>query len=205
MSPITELIGSVKAYGWGSLVAAGDYESIATTTVGSGGSSNVEFTSIPGTYTHLQIRLLGQSNRGTYNIDSFKVQVGNSTIDTASNYSRHELFSSQVSPGSSVLSDGGGNTAFFYGGVSGTTVKANTFGVSIIDVLDYANTNKYKTFRCLSAAETNGADAGYAGFIQLSSGSWRSTSAIDRIKIFPETGTLWTQYSHFALYGIKGA
>ena len=34
----------------------GSYESIATVTVGSGGSSYIEFTSIPGTYTHLQIR-----------------------------------------------------------------------------------------------------------------------------------------------------
>ena len=36
------------------------YESIATVTVGSGGAANVEFTSIPGTYTHLQIRMLGR-------------------------------------------------------------------------------------------------------------------------------------------------
>jgi hypothetical protein len=40
------------------LAAVGDYESIATVSVGGGGAADVEFTSIPGTYTHLQIRAL---------------------------------------------------------------------------------------------------------------------------------------------------
>ena len=38
--------------------AATSFESIATVTVGSGGAANVEFTSIPGTYTHLQLRAI---------------------------------------------------------------------------------------------------------------------------------------------------
>ena len=40
-----------------------DYESIATVSVGSGGAADVEFTSIPGTYTHLQIRWIARSAR----------------------------------------------------------------------------------------------------------------------------------------------
>jgi hypothetical protein len=66
--------------------------------------------------------------------------------------------------------------------------------------LDYANTNKYKTTRSIGGNDNNG-----SGFVSLISGLWLSTSAISNIEIIPLNGTLWTQYSHFALYGIKGA
>jgi hypothetical protein len=44
-------------------------------------------------------------------------------------------------------------------------------------------------------------EAGEAFFM---SSLWMSTSAITSIKLYPNTGN-WAQYSHFALYGIKGA
>jgi hypothetical protein len=68
----------------------------------------------------------------------------------------------------------------------------------ICDVLDYANTNKFKTLRSLTGNDRNG-----SGSIWLDSGLWRSTSAITSIKF--TTGTAFAQYSQFALYGIKGA
>ena len=42
--------------GTGVAASTSSYESIATTTVGAGGSSSISFTSIPSTYTHLQVR-----------------------------------------------------------------------------------------------------------------------------------------------------
>jgi hypothetical protein len=45
----------------GVAASTNSYESIATVTVGSGGASEVEFTSIPSTYTHLQIRALARN------------------------------------------------------------------------------------------------------------------------------------------------
>jgi hypothetical protein len=51
------------------------YESIAVSTVGSGGASSVSFTSIPGTYSHLQIRYLGRDNRASDSDDlMFRLQ-----------------------------------------------------------------------------------------------------------------------------------
>jgi hypothetical protein len=38
------------------------FELIAAVTVGSGGAANIEFTSIPSTYTHLQIRGIVRSD-----------------------------------------------------------------------------------------------------------------------------------------------
>jgi len=64
------------------------YESIATVNVGSGGVSNIEFTSIPGTFQHLQIRFIAQTNRSTYGVDEFRLQLNS---DTGANYSFHRL------------------------------------------------------------------------------------------------------------------
>ena len=62
------------------------YESIATVSVGSGGAANVEFTSIPGTYTHLQIRAIGQTaGSGQF----VKMQMNS---DTTTNYNSHIIW-----------------------------------------------------------------------------------------------------------------
>jgi hypothetical protein len=199
--PILGIIASSITGG----LSTNSYESISTVTVGSGGSASIEFTSIPATYTHLQIRVFTQTNRATYNVDSIKLQVGNSTIDTGNNYSFHTLYSQQSSPGTSVGSAAITSASSITAGVVASNIAANTFGVSIIDILDYANTNKYKTVRCLSGADTNGAAAGFAGFLEIESGLWQSTSAINRILISPVNSSLLSEYSSFALYGIKGA
>jgi hypothetical protein len=75
--------------------------------------------------------------------------------------------------------------------------NANIFSAHIIDILDYANTNKFKTTRTLHGYDLNG-----SGLIQYFSGNWRSTSAISTIRLFPGNNAL-AQYSSFALYGVK--
>jgi hypothetical protein len=167
--------------------AGGSYESIATVTVGSGGSATVSFTSIPATYTHLQIRGIARTATNV----SLGLQFNS---DTGSNYSRHFLNSN----GSSVAAGGAANTTNSYAGTTATATSA--FGANIIDVLDYANTNKYKTTRTLSGGDNNG-----SGFVQFMSGSWRNTNAVTSIDIFQVDGDTITQYSQFALYGIKGS
>jgi hypothetical protein len=65
-----------------------------------------------------------------------------------------------------------------------------------MDILDYANTNKFKTTRTLEGYDANG-----SGNVSLTSGLWQSTSAINSITI-TAVGT-FNQYSQFALYGVK--
>ena len=55
------------------------YESIATVTVGSGGAANVEFTSIPADYTHLQIRGIGRDANSAYR-DSIQIRFNNELV-----------------------------------------------------------------------------------------------------------------------------
>lgn len=169
-------------------VAAGDFESIATVTVGAGGASNVEFTSISGTYTHLQIRCFNIINSNDIN---GRLQFNS---DTGSNYATHQIYGD----GSTTAATATSSTTSILTVISATS-GTNPTGVAIIDILDYANTNKYKTVRTLGGSDTNG-----AGYIIFRSGLWMNTNAITSLKISTSAG-LFNQYSHFALYGIKSA
>ena len=174
--------------------AAGDYESIATAIVGSGGSPDITFSSIPSTYKHLQIRGIyrpASAASPPYNT-FFRVNA-----DSGSNYSRHFLSGDGASTPSAS-----GQASQAYGWLPyhlGSSSLANTFNTVVIDVLDYANTSKNKTIRSIGGYDANG-----SGYIQLVSSAWLSTSAITSFTIY--TGNLgnFAQYSHFALYGIKG-
>jgi hypothetical protein len=168
-------------------VAPTSYESIATVTVGSGGAANVEFTSIPATYTHLQIRYMTLFSVADW---SGKIQFNS---DTGSNYAWHRLLAN----GSSVSADAASsqvNGLLTIGAPSST----NAPGCGVTDILDYANTNKYKTVRDLAGTDANG-----NGYIHFVSALWQNTNAITSIKITPGGG-VYNQYSSFALYGIKG-
>ena len=175
----------------------GSYESIATTTVGSGGQSTITFSSIPSTYKHLQIRYAAKNSGTSENFVAMK-WVYNS--DTAANYSNHYIYGSGAVTGSAAttsVSSAGGDGLIGIIFDNATTVP-NMFSVGVLDILDYANTNKYKTSKLLFGADLNG-----LGRISLLSSNWRSTSTISSIDLSCITGN-FIQYSHFALYGIKG-
>jgi hypothetical protein len=171
------------------------YESIATVSVGLGGASFIEFTSIPSTFTHLQIRMIARKN-GATNDSVGMLMTFNS--DTASSYNSHYL----QGDGSSAVGYSAGTSQnsipslYFAGG----GMTANVFGAGVIDILDYTKTNKYKATRQLTGVSSNASSA--IDYILLGSGLWRSTSAITSITL---TGSDFVQYNQFALYGIKGA
>jgi len=196
MSPILDSIGSVKAYGWGSFsehVQA--FESIATVSVGGGGAANVEFTSIPGTYKHLQIRGISRSTK-TPNADDDGILLTFNS-DTGSNYAAHRLKGN----GSSASSDGQVSGTYINIGIGARDgATSGIYGTIVTDILNYTDTNKYTTVRSLSGCEFNNTN----GAVLLNSGLWMNTAAITSIKLSPEQNN-FKQYSHFALYGIKGA
>ena len=170
------------------------YESIATVAVGSGGSSSVNFTSIPSTYTHLQIRCLARTTHpsGTDG-DYLKMQFNS---DTGSNYATHQISGDGSSVSAAAFTS---QTAMYPARAGATGLSANIFGDLIIDVLDYSLTTKYKTMRNLGGYDANG-----SGMIRFVSGLWMNTNAVTSIKIEAGSGSGLEQYSSFALYGIKG-
>jgi len=165
----------------------GDFEAIASIVVGSGGTTDINFTSIPTTYTHLQLRgsLLGSSENQDY-----LMRVNG--ITAANSYSRHELRGN----GTSATANGTANTSNF-DFITNAAQTANP-SVFIMDILDYANTNKYKTFRTISGTDKNG-----SGSISLQSALRLDTPAITSINIYASAGNI-NANSIVALYGIRG-
>jgi hypothetical protein len=169
-----------------------DYESIQTTTVGSGGTSTITFSSIPSTYKHLQIRILNRSTRADA-ADAIALRFNS---DSAANYSWHYLRGDGTSAGSGgSVSQNEINVSYDF---AASTASSGIFGVGIIDILDYANTNKNKTIRSFVGNDRSG-----AGAVGLCSGNWRSTSATTSLTLTSYFGATFDQYSSFALYGVK--
>ena len=166
------------------------YESIATFS-GTGSSGVITFSSIPSTYKHLQVRMI---LRGT----SAYVANGNTmrfNSDSSANYTLHRLGGT----GSSAYADGyTGTTGAWQIEVDGNTA-ANIYAASVVDILDYANTNKYKTVRSLTGYDTNG-----GGEVVLASNLWLNTAAINSITVTAAFSGNWTTGTQIALYGIKG-
>jgi hypothetical protein len=167
------------------------YESIATITVGSGGQATAEFTSIPSTYKHLQLRAIARTNFAAASI-AFHLQFNSVT---GTNYSSHEL----TGNGTSAAATASTSTSFpVLGDITGSSATANIFGAVVLDILDYTSTSKNKTVRSLSGNDRNG-----SGKLGLYSGLWFSTpAAISSIQIIPGAGD-FIQHTQFALYGIR--
>jgi hypothetical protein len=66
----------------------------------------------------------------------------------------------------------------------------------VMDILDYANTNKYKTTRALYSWDSNG-----SGYVEFNSNNWRSTSAITSIVLTPANS--FAQYTNISIYGVN--
>lgn len=167
------------------------FEPIATTLAGSGGVSSITFSSIPQTYTHLQLRgIVRSTSAGTGWGDNVDLRFNG---DTGTNYNR-------------MLLQGDG--ALLAGSTSSSTLvritvsprastTANVFTSFVVDIIDYKNTNKFKQIVSLSGGDGNG--SGTVFFIQ---GYWKDLNAISSISLLPEANN-FAQYSRFSLYGVK--
>jgi len=165
---------------------------ISSVTVGSGGASSIDFTSIPSTYTDLQVVCSLRSARTTY-ID-FGAMRFNS--DSGSNYVAKYLYGD----GASVTSGNNGNSTQLEipQGVVGNGATSNTFGNLQIYIPNYTGSNQ-KSVSFDSVTENNATNA----VALLQAGRWTGTSAISSMTIYSANGFNFLQYSTAYLYGIS--
>lgn len=185
------ILGIVASSIQNAIANANSYESIASATPTS--ATSVTFSSIPSTYKSLQLRIIGRSTVAGNDIGLYLQP----NAATGSVYTLHELYVD----GTTVYSFGYGTgiyTSGPYFEVTGSTAIADTFGVAVIDIIDYASTTKNKTMTFLSGTDRNG-----AGNLSLKSSLWTSTNAITSLKI-DGGGSSFASGTTFALYGIKG-
>ena len=171
--------------------AAGAYESIATVTVGSGGTSTITFDNIPSTYQHLQIRAI---SRGTA---TGRIYMRFNNVSTGTPYDYHGLAGNGVN--AVATADTSNNEIWLT--VDGDSPTANHFTGMVLDILDYKDTNKNKTTRSLSG---HSIDSVSYWIVWFESGLWRSTSAISRIDFTRGSGN-FAEFTQFALYGLRSA
>lgn len=171
------------------------FEAIASTTLGST-TTTVTFSSIPATYEHLQLRLYARAGYTGGPTATLRMRLNS---DTGTNYTNHWIYGN--GSGANVA----GNiseTAYRFLWVPAGTALSNTFGVSIIDILDYASTNKYKTVRSIEGHNTNNNTNGY---VFLHSSLWLNTAAVSTLTFTSDETDGFVAGSVFALYGLRSS
>lgn len=189
MSPLPPL--GLKSFA-PAYILEGNYYSIATVTVPSGGASSVTFAGIPSGFKHIQIRGIARCETGTDR--NLRLYLNGDT--TNGNYKQHWLY------GNGATANSENNTIspqIGYLPMNGDT--ASIFGATVVDVLDYASTTKTKTVRALFGWDGNGSNSGLIG---LGSGfQTSSTAAVTSLSIAMSNGADLNEFSTFALYGVK--
>jgi len=202
VSPVYKLSNNSVKNGktlYGSMLAGntayelpGDYESIATTLL-NGNQNTITFDNIASTYKHLQFRILGRCTAAS---PTENIYLRFNNVSSGSLYATHQLAGGGTDASASAQSSA---DETYQALITASSASANIFGVSVIDILDYKDTNKFKTIKTLSGADTNG-----GGFALQRSGLWRSTNAITRIDCFASGAINLVANTHIALYGIRG-
>ena len=168
------------------------FTKIASSTVGSGGAASITFSSIPSTYTDLQILLSARDTDSANNWYLLTLQLNTDT--TNGNYSTRILYGFGSTAGS-----GTGNRQNT-GYVTSNARTADTFGNLSLYLPNYAGSNN-KSFSTDTVTEGNGSTVEILG---MYAGLWSNTSAINQIILTLDVGN-FAQYSTATLYGIKSS
>ena len=159
---------------------------IATVTVGAGGAANMEFTSIPSTYTDLVVKF---SLRGTTsaNYTALKITFNGSTTS----YTGRQIYGDGAGAVSNNFADS------WAGYISAATGTTSTFSNTELYVPNYASANNKSS--SVDYVQENNTTTAISG---LWARLWSNTAAITQITATPETGN-FAQYSTATLYGIS--
>lgn len=163
------------------------YVALDKVTVGTA-TNSITFSSINQGYTDLVI----VTDAGASVVSEVDVRVGNSSVDTGSNYSYTIVSGS----GSTATSVRGSNATFWRSNYNSVYDNANGKANHIFQFMNYSNTTTFKTMLYRGNSAAYGVDA--------SVNLWRSTSAINIITLYANvTGTKnFLAGSTFSLYGI---
>ena len=166
------------------------FTKIASVTVGSGGASSIDFTSIPQTYTDLVVKWsIRDTTASTQN--NVLIKLNSVTTSQSNRY--------LLGTGSAVSS--GSDTPIYTTGAVGNTATANTFSNCEMYIPNYSLTSINKSVS-IDAITENNATGSYASLV---TGLYASNSAITSIQFAPNGSVTFMQYSTAVLYGIKNS
>ena len=173
---------------------ANTFIKIANVTLAAGATaSSIDFSSIPQTYTDLQIIISSRTdNANVYGWYSYRFNGNNSSMSTR-----------WMEPDGTSVGYGTSST-FMYGGAGVGAGSGNTllYDNSTIYIPNYASTSLNKA----SNTDEGGANTTATAYMTLAANLWSNTSAINQITLYPQTGTgVFRQYTTATLYGIKNS
>jgi hypothetical protein len=163
------------------------YDSIATL---AGSGSSITFSSIPSTYKHLQLRIFSKQITSDQN---YRISFNGAPGGTS--YAIHNLTGNGSTASAGAATSYSAYDTMYIPNNAGSTTYPIT---GVYDILDYTDTNKYKTARGFWGGDYNG-----SGVVQFESCLWMSTSAISSIQIKPYSTNFLSGFTA-SLYGIKG-
>jgi len=161
---------------------------IASSTVGSGGASSIDFTSIPSTYTDLCLKVSIRTAESQI-YGAMYIKVNNSS-------SGNTILLQGSGSGASSNSDPTNLIDLF----TGNSATANTFCNAELYFPNYAGSTN-KSYSSDAVGENNASTS----YMRLSAELVSNTAAINRLTIVQQAGSNILQYSTAYLYGVKNA
>jgi hypothetical protein len=167
---------------------------ISSTTITTAGTNFINLSSIPQTFTHLQLRSFCKTNSGS--VSTFYLYLNGDS--TPSRSSAHWLYGNGTTTLVSGNAVNSGSAYSYILTAPQQSTAPNVFSSIITDVLDYTNTNKNTTVRTIGGWDANG-----SGVSQISSGAYYLTDAINLLTISCDGG--FAINTRFDLYGITSS
>jgi len=165
-------------------------EAISTTYL-EADTASVTFSSIPATYEHLQLRVSSKSSAAGSH-DNNRLRFNS---DAGSNYVWHYMYGYGSAVAAAAYVAQSSALIPWHAAANESTV----YGASVVDILDYRNTNKNTTVSVLTGLTLS------TNWTSLMSCLWLSTAAVTSITITPYGASNLVRGSEFTLYGLKSS
>lgn len=159
------------------------YTALANLTLGSA-SSSVTFGSIPNTFRDLIIIVNAKTSRTAFDQDGLFIRLNGDT----NNHTRVTM----LGRSSETFSDTASSLGVPLAG------NAGQLGTIVIQIMDYAQTDKHKTV----LVRSNQNSPSVSGVVSATAGRWASTSATTSVVLAPEAGPNFVSGSTFSLFGV---
>lgn len=166
------------------------YSKIASYTVGSGGTKDINFLAIPQNYTDLKIVISARQDSAGYYTYPYMYLNGN-----YDNYTWKDVYAESSTPGSQA-----GNL-YYMGYIPGPSATANTFGNAEYYFPNYSS-NKYKSMSYEAVSENNSSTA-TQWILDFGGYTWQNTAPITSIGFYVSASRVFSQYTTITIYGIK--
>ena len=179
--------------------AVGDFVSISSTEVTST-TTTISLTSIPNTYKHLRIHAITRIDTSS---PSAAPNVTANNYTGGSDYINYFLITQDQNNQAAGAFSGLASQMNFplHTVANGSMVQSDYFSSSIIEILDYTNTNKYPVFRSQTGF-WNQAGSGTESQSRLNLSVFLKKEVVNRIDFSHTPGFL--PKTRIDLYGIKG-